>query len=46
VHTNEDLQRVRTQVGDVDYRRAARTNVASFFFFFFFCLFITRVRPC
>ena len=29
VRTNEVLQRVRTEVGDVDGRRAARMNVAS-----------------
>ena len=29
MHTNEDLQCVGTQVGDVDCRQAARTNVAS-----------------
>jgi len=29
VHTNEVLQRLRTQVDDVDGRRAACTNVAS-----------------
>jgi len=29
MRTNEALQRVLTQVGDVDGIRAARTNVAS-----------------
>ena len=29
MHTNEDLQRVLTQVSDIDGIRAARTNVAS-----------------
>jgi len=29
VRTNEVLQRVRTQVNDVDGRRAARTNVGQ-----------------